>query len=425
MLLEFEVENFRSFADPVTLSLIASSDRSHENHLIGMEGSRDRTVRSASVYGANASGKSNLIMALGIVQTIILRSHLAQLGEPLPFFPFKFAGPGEMGSTRYRLVFLAEGVEYEYSLRHNAEMVLEESLYHYPKNRRAIIFERVAGQELRAPQDDGALREIAGRTIPNALLLSKAVQDNLAAVIPAFRWFQERLMVILNINSMVVEERALARMQQEERFRTFLLKALNMADLGIVDVRGKVVPMDQEQLGRMPPEIQEQMRGMVNGKIEQWRRLEIKTVHQITDREKGKVQVEMDFHAEESLGTQKAFAIMALILEAMETGRVLVMDEMDLRLHPLIARFLVEMMNDPEQNRGNAQFLFTTHDTDLIALDLFRRDQIWFVEKDAGGRSRLYSLSDFKVRKDLRVQKAYEIGRFGAIPFVRGGKVVE
>jgi len=102
-----------------------------------------------------------------------------------------------------------------------------------------------------------------------------------------------------------------------------------------------------------------------------------------------------------------------------------VMDEMDLRLHPLIARFLVEMMNDPEQNRGNAQFLFTTHDTDLITLDLFRRDQIWFVDKDAGGRSRLYSLSDFRVRKDLRIQKAYEIGRFGAIPFVKGGKVVE
>lgn len=425
MLLEFEVENFRSFADPMTLSLIASTDRSHGDHLIGMEGSRDRVVRSASVYGANASGKSNLIMALGIVQTIVLRSHLAQLGEHLPFFPFKFARPGEMTSTRYRLVFLAEGVEYEYSLRHNAEMVLEESLYHYPKNRRAIIFERVCGQELRAPQDDGSLREIASRTIPNALLLSKAVQDNLAIVIPAFRWFQERLMVILNINSMAVEERALARMQQDSRFRDFLLKALSMADLGIVDVRGKVVPMDQEELDRMPPEIQEQMRGMVNGKIEQWRRLEIKTVHQIADRDEGNIQVEMDFHGEESLGTQKAFAIMALILEAMETGRVLVMDEMDLRLHPLIARFLVEMMNDPEQNRGNAQFLFTTHDTDLITLDLFRRDQIWFVDKDAGGRSRLYSLSDFRVRKDLRVQKAYEIGRFGAIPFVRGGKVVE
>lgn len=425
MLLEFEVENFRSFAEPATLSLIASSDRSHEDRLIGMEGSRDRAVRSASVYGANASGKSNLIMALGMVQTMVLRSHLAQLGEPLPFFPFKFARPGEMSSTRYRLVFLADGVEYEYSLRHNAEMVLEESLYHYPRNRRAIIFERAPGHELRAPQDDGSLREIAGRTIPNALLLSKAVQDNLAIVIPAFKWFQERLMVILNINSMVVEERALARMQQDGQFRAFLLKALNMADLGIVDVHGKVVPMDQEELGRMPPEIHEQMRGMVNGKIEQWRRLEIKTVHRVNDPEAGEVQVEMDFHGEESLGTQKVFAIMALILEAMETGRVLVMDEMDLRLHPLIAKFLVEMMNDPEQNRRNAQFLFTTHDTDLITLDLFRRDQIWFVEKDAGGRSRLYSLSDFRVRKDLRIQKAYEIGRFGAIPFVKGGKVVE
>jgi len=137
------------------------------------------------------------------------------------------------------------------------------------------------------------------------------------------------------------------------------------------------------------------------------------------------VQSEMDFHAEESLGTQKVLAVVALILEAVEAGKLLVLDEMDLRLHPLIARFLVEVMNDPEQNRLNAQFVFTTHSTGLFDLDLFRRDQIWFVEKDARGRSVLYSLSDFKVRKDLRVQKAYEVGRFGAIPFVRGGKVVE
>ncbi|MBP7087376.1 MAG: ATP-binding protein [Methanomassiliicoccales archaeon] len=423
--MEFEVENFRSFADPVTFSMIASSDRSHAEHLINMDGSKDRVLRSASIYGANASGKSNLVMALGMLQTMVLRSHLAQLGEPIPFFPFKFGKPGERTSTRYRVVFLASGVEYEYSLEHDAERVLNESLYHYPKNRKAIIFERSDGRTLRVHQDGGPLRAIAEKTLPNTLLLSKAVQDNHALVIPAFRWFQERLMVILNINSMVVEERALARMQQDEKFRAFLLKALKMADIGIVDIRGKVVQMDQDELARMPPEVQEQMRGMVNGKIEQWRRLEIKTVHQTQDDDGEPVRMELDFHGEESLGTQKVFAVVSLILEAMESGRVLVMDEMDLRLHPLIARFLVEMMNDPEQNRGNAQFLFTTHNTNLIDLDLFRRDQVWFVEKDEGGRTRLYSLSDFKVRKDLRVQKAYEIGRFGAIPFVQGGKVVE
>ncbi|HQQ24971.1 MAG TPA: ATP-binding protein [Methanomassiliicoccales archaeon] len=425
MLLEFEVENFRSFADPVSFSMIASSDRSHADHLIAVEGSRDRLMRSASIYGANASGKSNLVMAMGMLQTLVLRSHLAQFGEPMPFFPFKFGKPGELISTHYRAVFLADGVEYEYSLRHDAARVLEESLYHFPKNRKAIIFERAEGRELRAPQDDGTLRAIAEKTLPNALLLSKAVQDNHASAIPAFKWFQERLMVILNINSMVVEERALARMQQDERFRTQLLKALQMADLGIVDVRGKVVRMDQDELDKIPPEIQEQMKGMVNGRIEQWRRLEIKTVHQVVDEDGTAVQSEMDFHAEESLGTQKVLAVVALILEAVEAGKLLVLDEMDLRLHPLIARFLVEVMNDPEQNRLNAQFVFTTHNTGLFDLDLFRRDQIWFVEKDARGRSVLYSLSDFKVRKDLRVQKAYEVGRFGAIPFVRGGKVVE
>jgi len=423
MLLEFEVENFRSFADPMTFSMIASSDKSHADHLINVEGSKDLMMRSASIYGANASGKSNLVMAIGMLQTMVLRSHLAQLGEPIPFFPNRFGKPG--GNTRYRVAFLSDGVEYEYAVRHDAVRILEESLYHYPRNRKAIIFERIAGQDLRAPQDNGSLRAIAEKTLPNALLLSKAVQDNHAMAIPAFRWFQERLMVVLNINSLVVEERALARMQQDERFRSFLLKALSMADIGIVDVRGKIVHMDQEELGRMPPEIQEQMRGMVNGKIEHWRRLEIKTIHQARDDDGAPVQVEMDFHGEESLGTQKVFAVVSLILEAMEAGRVLVMDEMDLHLHPLIARFLVEMMNDPEQNRGNAQFVFTTHNTNLIDLDLFRRDQIWFVEKDEGGRTRLYSLSDFNVRKDLRVQKAYELGRFGAIPFVRGGKVVE
>jgi AAA15 family ATPase/GTPase len=425
MLLEFEVENFRSFADPVTFSMIASSDRNHADHLIAMGGSRDRAMRSASIYGANASGKSNLVMAMGMLQSIVLRSHLAQLGEPMPYFPFKFGRPGEWTSTRYRVVFLMNGVEYEYSLRHDAARVYEERLYHYPKNRKAIIFERVDGRELRAPQDKGSLRATAEKTLPNALLLSKAVQDNNPLVMPAFKWFQERLMVILKVNSMVVEERALARMQQDERFRALLLKALNMADLGIVDVRGKVVQMDQEELDRMPPEIQEQMRGLVKGKIEQWRRLEIKTVHQAVDEGGKVVQIEMDFHHEESLGTQKVFAVMALILEAMEAGRVLVMDEMDLHLHPQIARFLVELMNDPEQNRGNAQFVFTTHNTNLIDLNLFRRDQIWFIEKDERGRSSLYSLSDFNVRTDLRVQKAYEVGRFGAVPFVKGGKVIE
>ncbi len=425
MLLEFEVENFRSFADPVTFSMIASSDKSHANHLINMEGSKDLAMRSASIYGANASGKSNLVMAMGMLQTMVLRSHLAQLGETIPFFPYRFGKPEKNASTRYRVVFLSNGVEYEYSVRHDAVRIFEESLYHYPRNRKVIIFERVVGQDLRAPQDNGSLRAIAEKTLPNALLLSKAVQDNHAMAIPAFKWFQERLMVILNINSMVVEERALARMQQDERFRSLLLKAMSMADIGIVDIRGKIVQMDQDELRRMPPEIQEQMRGMVNGRIEQWRRLEIKTVHQVRDEDGEPIQVEMDFHGEESLGTQKVFAVVSLILEAMEAGRVLVMDEMDLRLHPLIARFMVEMMNDPEQNRGNAQFVFTTHNTNLIDLDLFRRDQIWFVEKDERGRTSLYSLSDFNVRKDLRVQKAYEIGRFGAIPFVQGGKVVE
>ncbi|HUT27510.1 MAG TPA: ATP-binding protein [Methanomassiliicoccales archaeon] len=425
MLLEFEVENFRSFAQPVTFSMIATSDKSHQDRLINIEGSKDRTIRSASIYGANASGKSNLIMAMGLLQSMVLRSHLAQMGEAMPFMPFKFDKAFKGKPTCYRVAFLMDGIEYEYILKHDATHVLEESLNYYPKNRKAIIFERIDGHPYKFTQDAGTLRSIAEKTLTNALFLSKAVQDNYGKAIPAFNWFRERLMVILDINSIVVEERALARMQQDDRFRAFVLGALKKADMGIVDLRGKVVHMDQDELGRMPPEVQEQMRSIVNGKIEQWRRVDIKTVHQVIDEHGAPIQQEMDFHGEESLGTQKTFAVIALIIEAMEAGKVLVMDEMDLHLHLLIARFTIDVINDPKQNPKNAQFVFTTHNTNLIDLDLFRRDQIWFMEKDEQGRTHMYSLSDFKVRKDLRAQKAYELGRFGAVPFVEGGRIVE
>jgi hypothetical protein len=414
MLIEFQVKNYRSFRDHQVLSMVAGRFTEHidANTVAAEIPGFDRFLRSSVIYGANAAGKTNLLRALQLMQTLVLNSAAAPPASVLPYDPFKFSKSSRREPSEFVVAFAESGTRYEYGFAFDAERIHEEWLVEYVHPRGRTIFERAFNAKTR--KYDWKFSEFlkghrslwSESTRPNALFLSTAIQLNSKQLLPVFEWFQKRLVVITGFASL--NPTLTIKLLESPGGKAKVLPFLQEADLGITGIEFTREPMAIQPGTIMigGASLIEQMPGNRVPNL-----LKIKLAHA----GEGNEQIGMDL-SDESAGTQVLFRSAGAWLQVWENGEVLLVDEIDTSLHPLLTRFLISKFHSQSSNPKNAQLIFSTHNTSFLNQDVFRRDQIWFVEKEVDGSSRLYPLTDFSPRNDEVLDNWYLRGRYGALP---------
>jgi AAA15 family ATPase/GTPase len=414
MLVEFRVKNFRSLRDEQVLSLVASTDKSlGDTHTLatGLKAA-PHLLKSAVVYGANASGKSNLIKALQYMRGVVLESAALQPGQTFSrLHAFKLDATSGGLPTAFEVTFVLDGVRYQYGFAMNTQRIVSEQLLVYKSFKPQRWFERhfdaEGGKDVYefGPGLKGAKNLWEGATRPNALFLSMAVQLNSEALRAVFDWFANRL-VIFNEQSPLTPQFSVQMLKQEVQ-RKAICEFLRAADISIADIE---VTTKQAMVHSIHLDL-------ATGKREEATKEqavdEVK-FHHIT--EHGRAVFDL---LDESSGTRNLLFLSGPILDILNKGLTLVVDELDTSLHTLLVQALVRLFHQSEVNTGGAQLVFTTHDTSLLdAYGLFRRDQIWFVEKQPDQSSSLYPLLDFSPRKNEALERGYLQGRYGALPLL-------
>lgn len=420
MLIEFSVTNYKSILERQTLNMAASSYfKEYETlNTFTLEHVDDipRLLRSAVLYGPNASGKSTLIQALQFMENQVLGSQKeSQAGDQIDVVPFKLTAESRCADSEFEISFIEKNVRYEYGFRCNRMRFTEEWLFAYPLGRSQKWFHRVfdekSGEDIYKFSTSflgGRQRQAwAMQTRPNALFFSTAIQLNNKQLKPAFDWFKLRLRVFDSMRGL--SPRYTVKRCNKDEDRTRVVEFMNSADLSISDIQLKETIFNSDAFPKdMPAAIKEQILKDMAGK----KFVEPQFFHRDLN-----TQELIEFNEdEESDGTRALFAFAGPWLDVIENDWVLVVDELDTSLHPLLVHHLVKRLHHAGTK---AQLIFTTHDTTLLSQKLLRRDQIWFMEKDSRSSTRLYPLSDFSPRENEAVERGYLNGRYGGIPFLK------
>ena len=370
MIIQFSVENFRSIMEPATLSLVASPLKdarvAAEDVIFDIDGIDVSLLKSAVILGANASGKSNVIKALDFFKSYIIDSFKnLQAGEEIGVEAFKLNTESAKAPSSFEMIFILEGYQYRYGMDVSREYVHGEWLYRKACRKRAKeveLFYR-EGEEMKVHTSFSIATDLVNRKMirNNALLLSAAAQFN--------------------------DPTAVQNHLDDVEMRSRIVEFSKFADLGIEDIEKS----DNHILSR---HLQYDTNGVAKG------------------------ETSFQFLSMESEGTIKYFSMAYPIIKALDNGSRLVIDEFDSKLHPVLTNRIISLFNSRETNPRNAQLIFTAHDTNILSSGLFRRDQIWFTQKDRFGATSLYSLSDYKVRSDAPFEKDYLSGKYGATPVI-------
>lgn len=378
MVLEITLTNFFSINEKITLDLQAANIQTKEARALDgniFSVGNERLLKTVAIYGANASGKSNIIKAVEAAVDIILDSHNYNEGDSFGFKPFKF---GEKNApSEFYIRFIVNGIEHEYSFTCTRDEIITESLYYYPKGRKALIFSRnesKAGGKKEKYEFTTVIRrpmDVASNTSRKTLFLSRASQMDREKAKEVYRWFNEQLVFSYRGNTSVTTDRFLGDNKDA------VLRALKAADSDIVEFTYK------------------------DG--------ELTTFHRRNP------SLPFDFNTEESKGTKILFRIMLTVMDVVRNNKVMFLDEVETSLHTRLVEYLINLFH----NSRSAQLVFTTHNTHLLDMTRFRKDQIFFVNKRDDGSSDLYSLFDYKdFREKMDLEKAYLQGRFDAVPYI-------
>jgi hypothetical protein len=425
MLIEFRIGNFRSFAETQTFSLVASADTRHPDNCIPFR--KLHLVKSAAIFGANASGKSNLIKAIWFMREFV-SSATRYIGEEIPVIPFRLDPDLRGKASFFEATFVMWDVRYQYGFTVTSNRVQDEWLIAYPKGRPQHLLERRFDLETQQTtwafrgelQKEAAL--LKEHTRDNALALSRGADFNIVPLTTVFGWF---LRMAATSPALLFTQTA-ARFNSDATFREKVLRLMRHADLGISDLEvseklsGAVnVPSVPVVTSYVPTGVPPN-KWTTNQALQFGGRLFISpdfTIQSIHRSSTGEA-VQFNFLEAESNGTLRFFALAGPCVDALEYGKLLVIDELDCSMHPALTAKLVELFQTADANPHGAQLVFSTHDSTLMDLELFRRDQIWIVEKDSAGASGLSSLYDFeeKPRNNEAVQQRYLAGRYGGVP---------
>ena len=404
MLLEFTCSNHKSIGEKIVFSTLAGKDNSHNKELILFE--RNRIVKSAVIYGANGSGKSNLIDAISFVKNLVVQSIRHQPGDGIRQIPHKLLGIER--DSEYTLQFVTKNVRYAYGFTLCKTLIVDEYLYYFPNGKQVKIFERSAEGYTEGNQFKGRFDSCKDVLKPNRLFLSCAANfSNVREVEASFRFFKDELVIYSGLGIDNWMEYSLRQMHENENIKKTAIRFMQSLDTGIKDI---IIKVDQKTLKE--------------SELPSFLSVEFKTilVRKVTNSVTAKVvydQFEVDLMSEESTGIRKLFEFICPMIDIVSNGKVLVCDELEANFHESIMYGLVNLFR--KLNRTpSAQMIFTTHDTSVLSLDLFRRDQIWFTELTRDTRETdLYSLAEIKnVRKDENIGKGYIAGKYGAIPML-------
>jgi len=425
MLVEFKVANYRSFREEQTLSLVASKDTQLSDNCVDQ--GKLRLLKAVGIYGPNASGKSNLIKALSTMRDIIEKP--GKPGERLPVTPFKLHDKYSNEPTSFEVTFIHEESRYQYGFTATSKRIHDEWLYAYPKGRSRDIaqtwFERKFNRKTEETEWNfgsylkGEREKLKDRTINNVLFLSAGAQWNNKQLTTVHKWFSEKLLIILPLEpSVVTTVDMLMRAEENEKWKklshAYIRDVMQSADFGIHGINVKKQEIDPEKVP-FPPDIPDEVRESVLKDLKGRFSVEVEFIHSAEPTGK-----EVCFsNLEESNGTRRFFELLGPWLSAIAVGEALLVDELEASLHPHLVRELLKLFQNPRLPSEGAQLIFTTHDTSLLDPELFRRDQIWFTEKDEHGGTRLYSMLDYKPRKGEAMQKGYLSGRYGALPIIK------
>ena len=413
MLIEFRVKNFRSLRDEQTLSLVADKDKSLQESNTMPSGIKaaPTLLRSMAIYGPNAGGKSNLIKALQFMRAVVAESaSVMQPGQAFHTQSFRFEATSVAQPTEFDVSFVLDGIRYQFGFALTAQRITREYLLVYKAFKPQLWFERYFDEESGKDLYDfgtglkGPKSVWEGATRPNALFLSMAVQLNSEQLQPVFAWFVKQLAIFNEI--IPLGQHFSIEMLRKPEGKRAICDFLTSADISISDIEvvtrkvsGQAVHFDmaaeKTEVRNEEQEVHELL------------------FHHVTDHGEAVFSL-----GDESMGTRNLLFLTGPVLEILDKGMVLVVDELGSSLHPLLVRRLVELFQNSRFNKKGAQLIFTSHDTSLLDQDLFRRDQIWFVEKDRDQASKLYPLSDFSPRKNEALERGYLMGRYGALPFL-------
>lgn len=421
MLVQFTVENFLSIRDKVYLSLEPSKDSEHPENLI-TKGDY-KAVNSVAIYGANASGKSSLFKAITVALIMIRNSNNVQITDKLPMTPFKFDFESRNKPTSFEFTFIAkDGRKYIYGFSATTEKVVEEYLYCYNTSKPTLLFDLNENEKPKFNRAYKVKLEAAYQmNTANKLFLATATTWNVECTKSPFEWLAESIDTFTDVMELGGVAFEKYRIDENRKYIEFTKNLLKQADINIssieVDAKevmgGPALPFQIVVQGKIIPPNE--------GKHYD---VEITTGHTVVDENGEKTEFSLTLQ-EESIGTQLLFFYGPLLKDAFEKGKTIVLDEIDKSMHPSLVKFIMNLFRDPDVNKNGAQLIVTTHETGILSLEMFRRDQIYFTEKDSkSGVTDLYSLDEFSVRKTENIEKGYLMGRYGAIPFLQAGEVL-
>lgn len=417
MFVNFTVKNYRSFRQERTFHMEAGSIKEHKESVI--HAGKFNLLPLAVFYGANSGGKSNLIRAISTMRSMVLRSIRLNNGDALPYNPFALDEVSETLPTLFEIQFIKNNVLYRYGFEYNKNEIISEWLYEKCVGEKEYELFMRLHDNIEVSQKrfgEGVGKEDMANT--NRLFLSVVGQLKGAKSNAVMAWF-ENCNVLSGIDSENYEAFTLRMFSEHlegvDEAQTFF----NTLQLGFTRFSVKEVDIPKEAFERLPEVIKSKL-DVTSDKL-----LEPITTHRVYN-ETGSVVGERDFNKNqmESEGTKKVIEMSGPIFDTLNVGKTLIVDELDAKLHPLLTRNIVLLFMDPQVNKHGAQLIFATHDTNLLDLDIIRRDQIWFAEKDQMESTDIYSLVEFKdeegrkVRNDRDIKRDYIRGRYGAIPFI-------
>ncbi len=444
MLIRFSVENFLSFKDEVEFSMVAGRTRKHKDHILTSGKRNDiRLLKTGVIYGANASGKSNLIKAMSFAQDLIVEG--TRKKQSIPVIPYRFDSVTEKKTSKFQFEIKCDTSAYIYGFEVDSTRVWSEWLYEIRSASEKMLFERRTDLErhtkikfgsipLTAEQNQGFLDFTAGGTRPNQLFLAESMDRNISYFEDIYDWFRKKLVLIFPDTkpNAGIGIRFMENIEFQQKFRDIL----RLFDLGIDDIDLQEFDLDAET--RLPNEFKEQIKQDILEMLQeserktiihipwfdifivvdsdnQFKAYKFMTVHQVKHEDRG-VLFEL---TEESDGTQRLVELIPALIGLLndESERVFVIDELDRSLHAHLSYAILELFLENSEHQ-QSQLIVTTHESGILDLELLRRDEIWFIEKDTSGASSVYSLEEFAPRYDKDIRKGYLKGRFGAIPMI-------
>jgi len=414
MLIEFSVSNFRSIKEEQTLSMIAdSSTRKNDNTFVPIEGNKLRLLDSAAIYGANASGKSNILKALNRLISYI-HDLTIDVDDNIPYYePFELDKSCLSKPSIFKLSFIIEGIMYEYQIDFDSREVHHEQLDYYPKKRKTNLFIRTKNEVKRG----GSFKDkrlFSRKALTKYPYLSKVAREEHEQMQKIYQYLKTYALFAANDTHMrsYLIPHVNQELQKNEKLKRKLDKLIRIADTHIEQIKIEEKDVDFKFDDEVPEELKKII--MRDNKYELF------AVHKTRDGLLQGEEANFPFFQKESMGTITLYGLGALMLLILNRGHILVVDEIDNSLHPKLCKFLIKLFHHPLTNPRNAQLIFASHETTLLDRELLRKDQIWFTEKNKYGETQLFSAQDFdKVKGDEPFDLWYMQGKFGGQPNIK------